>query len=174
MRKIVVLAVALLFLLTLSLRAAETREAKLAQLSHLMRKGSAPVVKLSKADKQKLEELLPIILPGKDHIGKDRQWKVVYHDMDKGDFFQVDLKRKDDKSFDRLIWFHILYKQEKPKFYGSEDFEGYRGMGMKDAHYFIFVGNLEIRAVAASDEFENDKKIKDILRAFKLKDIENL
>ena len=72
------------------------------------------------------------------------------------------------------MWFHILYKREKPEFYGSEDFEGYRGMGFEDKHYFILVGNMEIRAVADSEEFQNDKKIKSMLRAFKLKEIERL
>jgi len=47
-------------------------------------------------------------------------------------------------------------------------------MGMKDMHYFILVDNLEIRAVASADEFKKDKRIKDILRAFKLKDIGKL
>ena len=50
----------------------------------------------------------------------------------------------------------------------------YRGIGMEDVHYFIMVGNLEIRAVAASDEYKKDGKLKGILTAFKLKEIEKL
>ena len=47
-------------------------------------------------------------------------------------------------------------------------------MGMKDTHYFILVGNMEIRLVADADEFKNDDKIKELLRAFKLEEIEKL
>lgn len=35
-------------------------------------------------------------------------------------------------------------------------------------------GNVEIRAVANSDEYKNDDAIKGMLSAFKLKDIETL
>jgi len=47
-------------------------------------------------------------------------------------------------------------------------------MGLEDTHYFILVGNVEIRLLASSEEFEDDEKIKDLLRAFKLKEIERL
>ncbi len=170
----VLLVVGLQLILILSVQAAGTREAKLNQLSQLLRKGSAPNVKLSATEKQKLEELLSIVLPDTNYIGEDKEWKVAYYDAGEEDFFQVDLKKKGDKSFNRFMWFHILYKQKKPEFYGSEDFGEYRAMGMKGVHYFILVGNLEIRAVADSEEFKKDKRIKDMLRAFKLKDIEKL
>jgi len=121
-----------------------------------------------------LAERLRLILPGEDCVGKDKEWQVTYHDMDEDDFFQVDLKKKGDTSLDRFAWCHVLYKQEKPDFYGSEDFGDYRGMGLEDTHYFILVGNVEIRLLASSEEFEDDEKIKDLLRAFKLKEIERL
>ena len=174
MKKGVILLVAVQLVLAVSLQAAEMREAQLQQLSQLLKKGPAPNVRLSETQKKKAEQLLKLVLPDKNHIGEKKEWKVIYHDTDQGDFFQADLKKKGDTSFDKFMWFHILYKQETPKFYGSEDFWGYRGMGMKDVHYFILAGNLEIRAVAVSDEYKNDKAIKDMLRAFKLKDIENL
>lgn len=145
------------------------------ELSKLLKKGSAEGVKLEKSEKEKLEKLLLTVLPDKNFIGEEREWKVVYHDTEKeGDFFQVDLKEKNENSFDHLMWFHILYKPEKPKFYGSEDFGDYRGMGMKDVHYFILVGNMEIRAVASAEDFKNDTMIKGVLKAFKLKEIEKL
>ncbi len=173
MRNLKLMLIVIMSALTLSIYAAGSGNTSLRQLSRLLKKGATPNVKLEKKEKAQIEKLLVSILPDKKYIG-DKEWKVVYHDMNKGDFFQVDLKKKGDKSFARLIWFHILYKQEKPKFYGSENFGKYRGMGMKNRHYFILVGKVEIRAVAASDEYKNDKKIKSILKAFKLKDIEKL
>lgn len=167
-------AVAVLFAMTLSVHAVESTGSNLQELSKLLKKGSTPNVKLEHKEKERVETLLVTILPDKTFIGDDKEWKVIYQDMDQGDFFQVDLRNKGEKSFGRFIWFHILYKQEKPKFYGSEDFGKYRGMGMKDVHYFILVGNVEIRAVADSDEYKNDKKIKGILEAFKLNNIETL
>ena len=143
------------------------------ELSSLLKKSSLPGT-LKDAEKGRLVELMHLILPDANHIGADREWKVTYHDLPDSDFFQVDLRKKGDRSFDSFMWFHILYLSKKPEFYGCEDFEGYSGMGMENVHYFILVGRTEIRAVASSDEFKNDKKIKDMLRAFKLKDIEQL
>jgi len=95
MKKAMVLFLVLVqSILLLSAQAAGTREEKLNELSRLLKKGSAPNVKLSGTEKKKLEELLRIILPDKAFIGKGREWNVVYHDMDKGDFFSVDLKKR--------------------------------------------------------------------------------
>lgn len=174
MKKQIITILAILLAMTISAHAEEPMSSDLQELSRLLRKGATPNVKLEISEKKRVEELLVIILPGKETIGKDKEWIVKYYDLDEGDFFQVDLKKKGDQSLERFIWFHILYKLEKPNFYGSEDFEGYSGLGMKDAHYFILVGNVEIRAVADADEYKNDKKIKGMLKAFKLKQIEKL
>lgn len=143
----------------------------LALLSALLKKGGAEGAKLSPDEKRKVEELLGLILPGEDAVGGDKVWEVNYHDGEGNDFFQVDLNAE---AGERLIWFHILYKQEKPSIYGSEDFGKYRGMGHEDAHYFILVGNVEIRAVASADSYKDTEKIKDILKVFKLEDVEKL
>lgn len=166
--------VAALFAMTLPVHAAEPTGSDLQELSKLLKKGSTPNVRLEEDEKKRAETLLVTILPDQKFIGDDKEWKVGYHDMDQGDFLQVDLKKKGEESSDKLIWFHIVYQQEKPKFYGSENFGKYKGMGAKDVHYFILVGNVEIRAAAASDEYRNDKKIKGILKAFRLRDIEKL
>jgi len=129
---------------------------------------------VSEAEKKLLEDGLSLVLPSQDFIGEDKEWSIGYSNMDDNNFFQVDLRRKGAKSFDKLIWFHILYKSPTPSFYGSEDFEGYRGSGAEGMHYFILVGNVEIRAVASADEFKDDEKIKDMLRAFDLKAISKL
>lgn len=170
------ITLALLIIIFYFVIASESFTSDFQELSTLLKKGSAEGVKLKEDKKEKLEKLLLTVLPDKNFIGEEREWKVVYHDTEKkGDFFQVDLKEKNEKSFDRLMWFHILYKLEKPKFYGSEDFlDKYRGMGMDGVHYFILVGNMEIRAVASADDFKNDTMIKGVLKAFKLKEIENL
>ena len=164
----------ILVALSLSVHSEDPGSKEIQDLSALLKKGSTPGIKLPRNEKLQIEKLLITILPDNSFIGTDKEWEVTYHDMDKGDFFQVNLKKKGDQSLKRFIWFHILYKQEKPEFYGSEDFGRYRGMGMKDTHYFILVGNLEIRAVADSEQYKNDSKIKGVLNAFKLKDIEKL
>ncbi|MCF7668473.1 MAG: hypothetical protein K9N48_01705 [Verrucomicrobia bacterium] len=152
---------------------------ELQTLSSLWKNGSTPGVQLPADDKEKLETLIFTILPDQEYIGEDREWQVKYLDDgdeegDVKDILSVRLLEKGDVSANRLIWFHIFYTHDKQEFYGNENFEGYRGMGMEDRHYFILVGNVEIRAVAASEEYKNDVKIKDILKAFKLKDIEKL
>lgn len=149
-------------------------EGQLERLSQLLKKGTASGAKLAGDEKAEVEKLLLLVLPDENYIGKDKTWEITYHDLESGDFFSVDLKKKDDESFDKDMWFHILYRQDKPSFYGRENFEGYQAMGMKDVHYFILVGNVEIRAVGSSQEYKNDDKIKGMLRAFKLKEIEKL
>lgn len=153
--------------------AASTAGGALQEFSAALKKAAQPGG-VSEAEKKLLEDSLSLVLPSQDFIGEDNEWHVGYSDMDDNDFFQVDLRRKGAKSFDKLIWFHILYKSPTPSFYGSEEFEGYRGAGAEGMHYFILVGNVEIRAVASADEFKDDEKIKDMLRAFDLAAISKL
>ncbi len=151
---------------------AEKPKKNLKRLSVLLKKGATPEVKLSKDETEEFERLLFDILPGQDQIGADKQWHVQLHGSTS--FFQVELRKKGDEPNERFMWFHILYFPEGKESYGSEDFGDCRGMGAKDAHYFILVGNLEIRAVADAEEYHNDEKIKEMLNAFKLKAIEKL
>lgn len=152
---------------------APSEDKPLDRLSSLLRKGSHKGT-LTESERRELERLLPLILPESDYIGADREWEVAYHDLPDNDFFQVDLKKKGGDSFDRDMWFHILYLREKPEFYGSDEFEGFQGMGMENVHYFILVGRMEIRAVASSEAFKKDEKIMGMLKAFKLSEISEL
>lgn len=152
---------------------ASESSAELEELSALL-KGGAQDVKLDVDERSRIEALLKLVLPDSQYIGSDKEWDVSYNDMDQGDFFQVDLRIKGEDYSERLMWFHILYQQEKPSFYGSEDFGKYRGMGYENVHYFILVENLEIRAVANAEAYKDDAKIKGMLEAFKLEDIEKL
>jgi len=172
--KCLVAAIAVVLCVPAVTTQAEEPEKNRQRLSVLLKKGSAPGARLSKDEKEDIERLLIDVLPSQDRIGADKQWDVTYYDADKGDLFQVDLKKRGNTPNNRLMWFHILYLPERPETYGSEDFGEYRGMGAKDAHYFILVGHLEIRAVADAEEYRNDEKIKGMLKAFKLKEIEKL
>lgn len=174
MRRTLVLLPIMAVAFALCAGAAEPDAAKLKRLSELLNKGTAPQGKLTEEEKEEVTGLLKIVLPEPAYIGEDKEWQVEFHDMDGNDFFSVNLKKKGDKSFNKYMWFHVLYKMEKPKSYGSEDFGDYRGMGLENVHYFILVGKLEIRAVASSEEYKNDEKIKGMLKAFKLKSIEKL
>jgi len=174
MKGFLVLMLALVIAFTLSATAAESDAAKLQRLSALMVKGTTPKVKLNAQEKKEVEQLLKIVLPDQSAIGNDKEWSVTFHDMEENDFFSVDLKKKGDKSFNKFMWFHILHQLKAPARYGNEKFEGYGAMGMKDVHYFIQVGKVEIRAVGHAKEYKNDAKIKGMLKAFKLKAIEKL
>jgi len=170
--KCLVAAIAVVLCVPAATTQAEKPKENLKRLSVLLKKGATPEVKLSKDETEEFERLLLEVLPGQDQIGADKQWHVKLHGST--GFFQVDLKKKGDEPNERFMWFHILYFPEGKESYGSEDFGEYRGMGAKDVHYFILVGNLEIRAVADAEEYRDDEKIKEMLNAFKLKAIEKL
>jgi hypothetical protein len=147
------------------------------ELAALLREGAKPG-QLSDEDKARIEEALLVVLPETTGGLAGLEWEVTYLDMDEGDFFSAELRRPDAEFGEKEMWFHILYRPDMPAderaSYGMEDFEGYRGMGMEDTHYFILVGATEIRAVADSDEFKDDDRILGTLRAFKLDEIARL
>lgn len=148
-------------------------DSELASLSALFQASTAPG-KLDKAVQQEILDGFRALLPAQEVIGPTREWRMQYNDGDDEDIIFLTLADKDSGPIDKLFWFHILYRAEKPERYGSEDFGAYRGMGAKGAHYFIQVGRMEIRAVADADEFKDDVKIKEMLRAFRLDDIARL
>lgn len=150
---------------------------ELAELSALLREGSKPGT-ISEEKKAELEGLMLLVLPPLEGDRAGKEWGVTYHDMEDTDFFQVDLRDAGEGFGQGDIWFHILYRSdmtpEQRASYGAEDFGEDRGMGMEDVHYFIMVGSMEIRAVAASDEYKDDAKIKGTLRDFDLDAIRKL
>lgn len=144
------------------------------QLITLWGKGAAPGGTLDEKERRQVEDRFAAFLPSEQYIGAGKEWTLKYHDSEEEDVLSVVLKQKGGTSSDQCMWFHILYKPDGDDSYGYEDFGDYRGMGAKGVHYFIKVGNVEIRAVADSDEYKNDEAIKGMLNAFKLKDIETL
>lgn len=151
---------------------------KAAKLSECLRAASQPG-EVTQEQKKELENLLRFVLPEIKGELAGYRWDVEYIDSESRNFyFLVNLRPTGGNSWDRDMWFHIFYEpspdEHRVKHYGNEDFEGYRGMGATDMHFFVLVGHVEIRAVAMSDKFKNDKKIRDVLRAFKLKVIEKL
>ena len=148
----------------------------LERLSELWKKANADQAVVSDEEKAELEQLLRVVLPDASSMGAGRAWQVTYHDMkgEGSDFFAVKLTDADD-AFNQYFWFHIFYKNTKPSSYGmGEAFGAYPAMRMKDAHCFILVGNVEMRAVASADEYKSDAAIDAMLNAFKLKEIEGL
>lgn len=163
-------------LMSISFTFAQTpQQESLERLSELLKNANAPDATLSDEERKELETLILIVFPDENYIGTDKVWRITYHDEKEGrDFFAVDLTKKEDQR-QKYIWFHILYKTKKPSSFGSgEEFKGYPVMHMKDQHYFVLVGNVEIRAVAHAEEYHNDDKIKEVLSAFKLEEIEKL
>lgn len=154
--------------------AQEGGEQSLERLSELWKKANADQAVVSDEEKAELEQLLRVVLPDEAAFGADKTWQVTYHDMkgEGSDFFAVKLTDADD-AFTQYFWFHIFYKNTKPSSYGTgEAFGAYPAMRMKDAHCFVLVGNVEIRAVASADEYKSDAAIDAMLSAFKLKEIE--
>ncbi|MCP4221218.1 MAG: hypothetical protein GY765_41715 [bacterium] len=132
---------------------------------------------------EKLEEyakLLLLVLPETTGDLAGYEWDVSCnkntedHDM----LFAVNLNRKKGEESEQAMWFHIIYNAQMPKQerdeYGTESFEGYKATVSENAHLWVLVNNMEIRAVADAEDFKNDVKIQAVLKAFKLKDIEKL
>ncbi|MGY8767054.1 MAG: hypothetical protein ACKVH8_01320 [Pirellulales bacterium] len=129
----------------------------------------ANILKTTDGEIQQIEDHLKLLLPSQEYIGDENEWELISHG------FLISLRLINKETKRRQMWFHILYKKEKDPAYGVEDFlDNYRGMGSNDVHYFILAGRVEIRAVAVSDEYKDDAKIKGILAAFNLKEIEKL
>ena len=79
-------------------------------------------------------------------------------------FISANFQRKKGEEDERVMWFHILYnpnltKDERDN-YGSDNFEGYKGSLNEDNHFWILVNNVEIRAIAESEDFKKDTKNK--------------
>ena len=90
-------------------------------------------------------------------------------------FISADLYRNKGEEYERIMWFHIIYnpnltEYEREKY--GDDFEGYKGSLNEDNHLWILVNNVEIRAIAESDDFMKTQKIKDVLKSFDLKSLE--
>ena len=92
----------------------------------------------------------------------------------------ISLELNQAESEDQAMWFHVIYVPKRPEEekadFGLEgdSFDGYKGIGTENEDLFIMVGNTEIRAVAESDEYKNNAKIREVLHGFKLKLIETL
>ena len=160
----------ILFLLTglqNSLTSATTTR-DIEKLSMLIKKRANSENRLSKNEVSQVEKILLSTFPSRNYIGTDKKWTIKYSHGRGGPLCGAELIGKDNE---KLMFFHLVYKREWIKRYGKEDFGKYRGKGYKNKQYFILVGNLEIRAVATSDEYKDESKIKDMLNAFKLSDI---
>ncbi len=137
---------------------------------------AAPVGSISDDQLAKIATLFKELLP--EISGYDWVIDIILSEDD--DEVLIALELNQAGSEDQAMWFHVIYvpkrqKDEKADFGLKEDgIDGYNGMGAEDEDLFIMVGNTEIRAVAESDEYKNDDKIREVLHGFKLKLIETL
>ena len=137
---------------------------------------AAPVGSISDDQLAKIATLFKELLP--EISGYDWIIDILLSEEDEEVLISLELNQAGSK--DQAMWFHVIYvpkrpDEEKADFGLEEDsFDGYKGMGSENENLFILVGNTEIRAVAESDEYKNDAKIKDVLRGFNLKLIETL
>ncbi len=137
---------------------------------------AAPVGSISEDQSSKLVKLFQEVLP--EISGYD--WVIDPLLSDEDDEVLISLELNKAGGGDQAMWFHVIYVPNRPEEekvdYGVEEdrFDGYQGMASENENLFIMVGNTEIRAVAESDDYKNDAKIRDVLRGFKLKLIETL
>ncbi len=137
---------------------------------------AAAVGSISDDQTAKIVTLFKELLP--DISGYD--WVIDPILSEDDDEVLIALELNQAGSEDQAMWFHVIYVPKRPEEekadFGLEgdSFDGYKGMGAENEDLFIMVGNTEIRAVAESDEYKNDDKIKEVLGGFKLKLIETL
>ena len=146
------------------------------RLSDLFKKAWKSGETLSDDENEEFLSLIPTILPGKDYLGDDLEWRLLFKDSNDGDsdLLTVNLAKKGSSPYAREMWFHLTYKSEIPKQYGNAEFEGFQAMGLPGVHLLVLVGHLEIRAVAAADAYKRQSKIDEVLAAFPLKEIAKL
>jgi hypothetical protein len=137
---------------------------------------AAPHGSISDDQSAKIMSLFKELLP--EISGYDWVVDILLSEDDEEVLISLELNQANGG--DQAMWFHVIYvpkRQEEEKVdYGVEEdsFDGYKGMGAEDENLFIMVGNTEIRAVAESDEYKDNAKIREVLRGFKLKLIETL
>jgi len=157
---------------------------KLAALGKNLKDAAQEGVELSDEQIAELEELFQLVLPKAEGDLAGYTWEISCSKGtdDKDVFYGANLYRPkgeaEEAEQEKVMWFHIIYNphmtQEEKDGYGTEDLDGYKGMGAKDEHFFVLVGNTEIRAVADSEDFKSDEKIKGVIRRFALKKIASL
>ncbi len=158
----------------------DPRAEKLAKFGAVLKEKVKVGVEIPDEELTKLAELLRLVLPETTGDLAGFTWDVsCSKNKDENDMlFAVELNRMKGEEKEQAMWFHILYNAELPQNerdeYGTEVFEGYRATVAENAHIWILVNNMEIRAVADAEDFKNNDKIKAVLKAFKLKDIEAL
>jgi len=120
------------------------------------------------------------MFPSTENELEGYKWDIsAYKNKDDSDvFISADLSKEMDGEEVRAMWFHILYdpslSQDERENYGTETFEGYKASIAEDAHVWVLVNNVEIRAVADSEEFSKTDKIKSVVKSFNLKELEKL
>lgn len=131
----------------------------------------------SDAERQKVVDFFVSVLPSKGAEGEAVEWDVNFSPWG-GDeertsvLISANMHTKGDEK-DRLMWFHFVFST-KDKVEGSDKVAGYPAMRAKDRHCFLAVKRTDVRGVAHSESYEDDKKIEAIIKSIDLKAISKL
>lgn len=158
----------------------DPRVEKLAQFGKELKATAQAGVEVTWEKSEEIAKKLFLVLPKTTGELAGMEWEVSFskNTDEKDMLFSANLNRKKGEETEQVMWFHILYNphltQEERNDYSTEKFEGYPATVAENQHLWILVNNMEIRAVADSDDFKNDAKIQAVLKGFALKDIEKL
>lgn len=158
----------------------DPRVEKLAQFGKELKEMAQAGVEVSWEKSEEVAKKLLLVLPETTGELAGMEWEVsLSKNTDEKDMlFSANLNRKKGEEKEQVMWFHIIYNphltQEERDNYSSEKFEGYPAMVSENQHLWLLVNNMEIRGIADAQDYQNDAKIKAVLKGFALKDIEKL
>src|SRR5688572_25941463 len=147
------------------------------RLGQLLRRGAQPG-ELTVAEREEVERLLVPLLPATEGELEGHSWRVAYDDLPAGDFVSIDLLHAEEPTdtAPRAMWFHLFWRGT-PETGANERAEPARwtkqlgrwpARGVEGHHLFVRVGGVELRAVAESDDFRRDERIREVLERFDL------
>lgn len=158
----------------------DPRVEKLAQLATELKAAAQEGVEVPDEKCQLMSDLLKLVLPEitQDLAGCEWDVSCSKNTEDKDILFTVYLNRTMEETKDQPMWFHIIYNPhmsaEDRENYGSDVCNGYKATISENAHLWVLVNNMEIRAIADTEDFKNDEKIKSVVSKFDFKEIEKL
>jgi hypothetical protein len=156
----------------------DPRVEKLANFAKELKAAAQEGVEVSLEKLEELSKLLELVLPKTTGDLAGMEWDIsCSKNTDEKDMlFAVNLNRKKGEEVEQAMWFHIIYNphltKEERDDYGTETFEGFKASIAENAHLWVLVNNMEIRAIADAEDFKNDAKIQSVVKKFDLKEIE--
>ncbi len=158
----------------------DPRVEKLALLATELKSAAVEGFEISDEKSDELSNLFKMVLPEtiQDLAGYEWELSCFKNAESKDLLFTVYLNRKIEGRSEQPMWFHIIYNPhmsaEDRENYGTDSFAGYKAIVSENAYIWLLVNNIEIRAIASSDDFKTNERIKSVMNRFLLNEIERL